>query len=222
MNTRILVVEDDKKIQELIVEFLSSESYIVDSADDGLSGFELYKENAYDLIILDVMMPILDGLSLCKMIRKSDDTTPIIFLTALGSEEDEIKGFDSKADDYITKPFSFNVLIRRVQSMLKRSTMAVKNEATLKFEGLSLNLNTYKVYVDGDEIELTLKEFNILKLLINSFPGVVSREVLLDRVWGYDYYGDSRVIDAHIKNVRKKIKYDYIKTIKGIGYVLTK
>lgn len=222
MNSKILVVEDDTQIQELIVEFLESENYIVDTASDGVEGYEKFKENKYDLIILDVMMPKLDGYSLCKMIKKNDAEVSIIFLTALGDESSEIKGFDLKADDYISKPFSFNILIKRVEAVLRRKKEESVKLETLEFGSIKLQLDTYKVYVDEEEVELTLKEFNILKFMIQSYPMVVSREMLMDKVWGYEYYGDTRVIDAHMKNIRKKIKEDYIKTIKGVGYVLEK
>lgn len=222
MNCKILVVEDDNQIQELIVEFLSSQDYVVDTANDGVEGYERFKEGEYDLVILDVMMPRLDGHSLCKMIRGIDKEVSIIFLTALGDEENEIKGFDLDADDYISKPFSFNILIKRVEAVLRRKNKGKVEEKVLKFEGLKLDLQTFKSYIDGEEIELTLKEFNILKLMISSYPTVVSREKLIEKIWGYDYFGDTRVIDAHMKNIRKKIKKDYIKTIKGVGYVLEK
>ena len=218
----VLVVEDDNQIQELIVEFLSSQDYVVDTANDGVEGYEKFKEGEYDLVILDVMMPRLDGHSLCKMIRSIDKEVSIIFLTALGDEENEIKGFDLDADDYISKPFSFNILIKRVEAVLRRKNKGKVEEKVLKFEGLKLDLQTFKSYIDGEEIELTLKEFNILKLMISSYPTVVSREKLIEKIWGYDYFGDTRVIDAHMKNIRKKIKKDYIKTIKGVGYVLEK
>lgn len=221
MNYKILVVEDDNQIQELIVEFLSSQDYIVDTANDGVEGYEKFKEGKYDLVILDVMMPRLDGHSLCKMIKNIDKDVLVIFLTALGDEESEIKGFDLNADDYISKPFSFNILIKRVEAVLRRKNKE-NYEEVLEFEGLKLDLQTFKSYVDGEEIELTLKEFNILKLMISSYPTVVSREKLIEKIWGYDYFGDTRVIDAHMKNIRKKIKNDYIKTIKGVGYVLEK
>ena len=123
--------------------------------------------------------------------------------------------------DYITKPFSFNLLIKRVEAVLRRSTKS-NSEELLQFEDLNLNLNTYTVEVDGETIELTLKEFNILKTLIEKYPQVITRENLLDSIWGYDYYGDTRIVDAHIKNLRKKIKLQYIKTVKGIGYTLEK
>lgn len=222
MNCKILVVEDDNQIQELIVEFLSSQDYVVDTANDGVEGYERFKEGEYDLVILDVMMPRLDGHSLCKMIRSIDKEVSIIFLTALGDEENEIKGFDLNADDYISKPFSFNILIKRVEAVLRRKNKEKSEDEVLKFEGLKLDLQTFKSYIDGEEIELTLKEFNILKLMISSYPTVVSREKLIEKIWGYDYFGDTRVIDAHMKNIRKKIKKDYIKTIKGVGYVLEK
>lgn len=222
MNYKILVVEDDNQIQELIVEFLSSQDYIVDTANDGVEGYEKFKSGKYDLVILDVMMPKLDGHSLCKMIRNIDKEVSVIFLTALGDEENEIKGFDLRADDYISKPFSFNILIKRVEAVLRRKNKEIFEDEVLKFEGLKLELQTFKSYVDEEEIELTLKEFNILKLMISSYPTVVSREKLIEKIWGYDYFGDTRVIDAHMKNIRKKIKKDYIKTIKGVGYVLEK
>lgn len=222
MNYKILVVEDDNQIQELIVEFLSSQDYIVDTANDGVEGYEKFKSGKYDLVILDVMMPKLDGHSLCKMIRNIDKEVSVIFLTALGDEENEIKGFDLRADDYISKPFSFNILIKRVEAVLRRKNKEISEDEVLKFEGLKLELQTFKSYVDEEEIELTLKEFNILKLMISSYPTVVSREKLIEKIWGYDYFGDTRVIDAHMKNIRKKIKKDYIKTIKGVGYVLEK
>lgn len=222
MSYKILVVEDDNQIQELIVEFLSSQDYDVYVANDGVEGYEKFKENKYDLVILDVMMPRLDGHALCKMIRNLDKEVSIIFLTALGDEESEIKGFDLKADDYISKPFSFNILIKRVEAVLRRKQKEEKEDTILEFEGLKLDLQTFKSYIDNEEIELTLKEFNILKLMINSYPTVVSREKLIEKIWGYEYFGDTRVIDAHMKNIRKKIKKDYIKTIKGVGYVLEK
>ena len=211
MSASILVIEDDSSIQELIVEFLSSQGYNVDFASDGLEGISKFKQGNYDLIILDIMMPNLDGYSVCKMIRKNS-TVPIIFLSALNEEENQVKGFELECDDYITKPFSFNLLIKRVEAVLRRSTKS-NSEELLQFEDLNLNLNTYTVEVDGETIELTLKE---------KYPQVITRENLLDSIWGYDYYGDTRIVDAHIKNLRKKIKLQYIKTVKGIGYTLEK
>ncbi|MGL5614937.1 MAG: response regulator transcription factor [Sarcina sp.] len=225
MMKKILVVEDDIQIQELISEFLKAQDYEVDCANDGVLGYSKVKEKEYDLIIMDVMMPNMDGYSLCKMVRKISKT-PIIFLTALGEEQDEVKAFELQCDDFITKPFSFNVLIRRVEAVLRRAESTEEKESieenNLVFEKLTLNEDTYKAEFDGEEIELTLKEFNILKNLIEFYPRVITREMLMDKVWGYDYFGEMRVVDAHIKNIRKKIDPNYIKTIKGVGYVLEK
>ena len=218
MNSSILVIEDDSNIQELISEFLSAEGYQVDTANDGLEGIQKFKQGSYDLVILDIMMPNLDGYGVCKMIRKSS-SVPIIFLTALNDEGDQLKGFDLECDDYITKPFSFNLLIKRVEAILRRSNKTI-NDKFIVFEKLKLDLNTYIAEIDGEPIELTLKEFNILKALIEKYPQVITREGLLDSIWGYDYYGDTRIVDAHIKNIRKKISLPYIKTVKG--YTLEK
>ena len=220
MNSSILVIEDDSSIQELIVEFLTAEGYEVDFANDGLEGIQKFKKGNYNLIILDIMMPNLDGYGVCKMIRQTS-SVPIIFLTALTQETDQLKGFELECDDYITKPFSFNLLVKRVEAVLRRSSK-IMNEKFLVFEKLKLDLNTYEAEVDGNTVELTLKEFNILKDLIEKYPQVITREGLLDSIWGYDYYGDTRIVDAHIKNIRKKISIPYIKTVKGIGYTLEK
>ena len=146
---------------------------------------------------------------------------PIIFLTALNEESNQLKGFELECDDYITKPFSFNLLIQRVKAVLRRGRINISSDLLI-FEKLKLDLNTYSVQIDDQNIELTLKEFNILKMLIEKYPQVVTRENLLDSIWGYDYYGDTRIVDAHIKNLRKKIILPYIKTVKGIGYTLEK
>ena len=168
MSASILVIEDDSSIQELIVEFLSSQGYNVDFASDGLEGISKFKQGNYDLIILDIMMPDLDGYSVCKMIRKNS-TVPIIFLSALNEEENQVKGFELECDDYITKPFSFNLLIKRVEAVLRRKNKEKFEDEVLKFEGLRLELQTFKSYVEEEEIELTLKEFNILNQIVKSY-----------------------------------------------------
>ena len=220
MEKYILVVEDDYKSQQLLQQFLTSNGYKVDCANDDLEGIQMYKDRNYNLILLDIVMPNLDGFSMCKMIRKESDV-PIIFVTALSSESDQIKGFDLLCDDYIVKPFSYNLLIKRIEAVLRRSKED-KAGVYLTFEKIKLNLKTYSAEIDGKIIDLTLKEFNILKSLIENYPQVVTREKLLDSIWGYDYFGDTRIVDAHIKNIRKKIILPYIKTVKGIGYTLQK
>ena len=220
MEEYILVVEDDYKSQQLLQQFLTSNGYKVDCANDGLEGIQMYKDRNYNLILLDIVMPNLDGFSMCKMIRKESDV-PIIFVTALSSESDQIKGFDLLCDDYIVKPFSYNLLIKSIEAVLRRSKED-KAGVYLTFEIIKLNLKTYSAEIDGKIIDLTLKEFNILKSLIENYPQVVTREKLLDSIWGYDYFGDTRIVDAHIKNIRKKIILPYIKTVKGIGYTLQK
>ena len=216
MEKYILVVEDDYKSQQLLQQFLTSNGYKVDCANDGLEGIQMYKDRNYNLILLDIVMPNLDGFSMCKMIRKESDV-PIIFVTALSGESDQIKGFDLLCDDYIVKPFSYNLLIKRIEAVLRRSKED-KAGVYLTFEKIKLNLKTYSAEIDGKIIDLTLKEFNILKSLIENYPQVVTREKLLDSIWGYDYFGDTRIVDAHIKNIRKKLLLDCIVTVKGIGY----
>ncbi|MEG1415020.1 MAG: response regulator transcription factor [Clostridium sp.] len=216
MSRRILVIEDNLDIQELIKEFLLSENYLVDTASDGVEGIEKFNKGEYDLIILDIMMPNLDGYGVCKIIR-SKSRVPIIMLTALNEERDEVKGFELQVDDYITKPFSFNVLIKRVDAMMRR-TYGDKNEGVIEFNNIKINRDSYDAYIDGEEVELTTKEFEILRILMENKGNVIKREVFLDKLWGYDFYGDTRVIDTHIKNIRKKLQTDYIKTVKGVGY----
>lgn len=215
MDKKILVVEDDKDIQELICEILKDQSYEVNEASDGMEGLQKYQEGDYDLIILDVMMPQLDGYQVASQIRKKDKKIPIIMLTALGEEYDQIKGFDQGIDDYITKPFSFNLLLKRVEAVLRRAT---GEEDIFVLGNLKVDFAGYKVTVNDEEIPLTTKEFEILSYLIKNRGKVLTREKLLDTIWGYDFFGDTRVIDTHIKNLRKKLDTDCIKTLKGVGY----
>jgi two-component system response regulator VanR len=217
---RILVVEDDISIQDIIYELLTEQGYSVTKASNGKEGYDLFLQNDYDLVVTDVMMEVLDGHQMVKLIRAKDSSVKILMLTALGEEYDEIKGFDLGVDDYVAKPFSFNILIKRIESLLKRSSVEDENELTI--DNVKLYIDEHEVTVDGESIDLTLKEFEILKILMTNINKVVTRENLLDKVWGYNYYGDTRVIDTHIKNIRKKTKIDKIKTVTGVGYKLEK
>lgn len=216
MAENILVVEDDKDIQEIIVEILRDKGYVVDAADNGREGFTAYQNKEYDLIVLDVMMPEVDGYQLAKLIRNKNKDIPILMLTALEEEYDQLKAFEIGIDDYVTKPFSFNILLKRVEAILRRTNGLSSN--IFSRDGLVVDFDGYSVTVDGQEVELTTKEFEILSILIKNKGKVLSREKLLDDIWGYDFYGDTRVIDTHIKNIRRKIKVDFIKTLKGVGY----
>ncbi|MDF2534828.1 MAG: two-component response regulator [Bacillales bacterium] len=217
MSQRILVVEDDLDIQELTKEFLSANEYIVDTANDGEQGYLKFKDGNYDLVMLDVNMPKMDGFTVCKMIRQKS-MVPIIMLTALEEEQDQLKGFENGADDYITKPFSFNLLIKRVEAVLRRGTSENEAGNIIRFKDLEMDIDAYTVKISGERIETTSKEFQILQTMLESKGKVWTREALLDRVWGYDFFGDARVIDTHIKNVRRKLDRPYIQTVKGIGY----
>ena len=214
MSETILVVEDDKDIQELVSEILKAEGYKVLTAGNGLDGYQIYKDEKLDLLILDIMMPKMDGYQLAKLIRKKDEKLPIIMLTALEEEYDEIKGFEIGADDYITKPFSFNVLLRRVNAILKRTKTERKE---IEYKDIKLDLESYTVIINGKETELTNKEFDILHYLMTNKNKVVLRQTLMDNIWGWNFKGDSRVLDTHIKNLRRKLKIPYIKTLKGVG-----
>ncbi|KLA31059.1 response regulator transcription factor [Bacillus cereus] len=212
----ILVVEDDQEIQELIRQFLMTQQYKVIVASDGLEGMKQFNKQSFDLILLDVMMPNLNGFEVAKMIR-SQSNIPIIMLTALEEEQDQMKGFDLGIDDYITKPFSFHVLMRRVEAVLRRSN----NQSTdnhFVFRELHVDGDAYKVYVNKVEVPLTTKEFEILQLLLQNEKKVLTRENIVEKIWGYEYAGDTRMIDTHMKNIRKKLDIPYIKTVKGIGY----
>lgn len=214
----ILVIEDNLDIQELIREFLVAHNYKVDVAGTGTEGILLFQKTSYDLILLDVMLPDLDGYSICKIMRGRSNV-PIIMLTGLQNEESEIKGFESGIDDYITKPFHYTVFIKRIESVLRRGSIQHSdNTNILQFNELMLNSTAYTAYVHGNQIELTTKEFEIIHALLQNRGKVLSRSDLLTKVWGYEHYGDVRVIDTHIKNLRKKLNITYIKTVKGIGY----
>lgn len=218
----ILIVEDDMDIQELLREFLKEAGYEVASASDGIEAMELFAKNKYDLILLDIMLPKIDGFGVCELIRKQSQV-PIIMLTALGGEEEQIRGLDLQVDDYITKPFSVPILIRKIAAVLRRSGQTQEEgHKTISYQNLLLDLDNYTAMVDGTAYELTQREFEVLRELLTHQGRIMTRQNLLDKLWRYDFYGDERVVDTHIKNLRKKLGIEFIQTVRGVGYKIDK
>lgn len=219
---RILIVEDDLSIQALLHDFIEEAGYVVVMASDGVEALEIYSEQSFDLILLDIMLPKIDGYGVCEVIRKKSNV-PIIMLTALDSEQNQIKGLDLQADDYITKPFSMPVLIRKISAVLRRYSMQDDAVQMISYKDLTLDLGGYKVYASGQGIDLTPREFEILRELLNHKGRILTRQNLLQMLWKYEFFGDERIIDTHIKNLRKKLgDADYIETIRGVGYRIDK
>ncbi len=218
---RILVVEDEKDIQNIIKAFLENAEYKVETADDGLDAINLIQNNNYDLILLDIMLPKIDGFTICEMIRKNSNV-PIIILTALTDEESQLKGFDKLADDYITKPFSMPVLLKHIEAIFRRTNNSNENTSILKYKNITLNTENYEVYVDNQKVTLTFREYEILKLFLENQGKVFTRDNILNSIWNYDYFGDDKIVNTHIKNIRKKLGYEYIETVRGVGYKIDK
>lgn len=219
---KILIVEDDLDIQELLQNFLQEAGYEVSIANDGVEAVSLFSTAHYDLILLDVMLPKIDGFTVCELIRKQSQI-PIIMLTALSGEKEQIKGLDLQVDDYITKPFSMPVLVRKIAAVLRRSNMIPNQEhQTISYDNLILDFDSYEATVDGISYELTQREFEVLRELLLNQGRVLTRHNLLAKLWKYDFYGDERVVDTHIKNLRKKLGIDFIQTIRGVGYKIDK
>ena len=218
-NKCILIVDDESRIRKLIKDFLSKEGYKTLEAQDGEEALNVYSENSekISLILLDVMMPKLDGWSVLRQIRQSSKV-PIIMLTARGEEQDELFGFELGVDEYISKPFSPKLLVARIKAIINRTSE--KNEEIKDYDGIKIDTEGRTVSVDGKQVELSLREYELLKYLLDNENVALSREKILNNVWNYDYYGDSRTIDSHIKKIRHKLgkKGKYIKTIRGIGY----
>ena len=217
---KILVVDDEPKIREVIREYAEFSGYEVTEAEDGMSAIGLCKLNDYDLVIMDIMMPKLDGFSACKEIKKIKDI-PVIMLSARGEEYDKLFGFELGIDDYIVKPFSPKELMARINAVLSRFKAAShSNQTTLKFDGLEINIPARTVSVDGKKVELTPKEYDLLFYLVENKNIALSRDKLLSDIWGYDFFGDDRTIDTHIKNLRNSLGpyRDYIVTLRGVGY----
>ena len=218
----ILIVEDDMDIQELLREFLKEAGYEVTSASDGIEAMDMFAKNKYDLILLDIMLPKIDGFGVCELVRKQSQV-PIIMLTALGGEEEQIRGLDLQVDDYITKPFSVPILIRKIAAVLRRSSQTQEEgHETIACRNLSLDLDNYTATVDGIAYELTQREFEVLRELLTHQGRIMTRRNLLDKLWRYDFYGDERVVDTHIKKLRKKLGIEFIQTVRGVGYRIDK
>jgi two-component system response regulator VanR len=214
----ILIIEDEPKIQEILTEFLTDYGYNTDSAANGLEGLSLIKQNKYDLVLLDIMMPKIDGFVTLELIRQTYDV-PVIIITALETDDNQIKAFDLKADDYITKPFNMNLVIRRINAVLRRKQPDFTvTENILSHKNVILDTKACTVRVSGDLIPITYKEYEICKLFLENKNRVFSRDYLLQNLWGYDFVGDDKAVNNHIMRLRKKLGEDFIVTVRGMGY----
>ena len=222
MATKVLIVEDDNNIAQLLQLYLEKEGYDTHIASDGGKGVELFRSWAPDLVLLDIMLPVMDGWSVCRKIREAGKT-PIIMMTAKGQTEDKVNGLEMGADDYIVKPFEMKEVLARIHAVLRRAEgQDNPSEKKLTFDKLSINLDSYELLVDGKHVDTPPKELELLYHLASSPNRVFTRNQLLDEVWGFDYFGDSRTVDVHIKRLREKLegvsdKWS-LKTVWGVGY----
>jgi DNA-binding response OmpR family regulator len=217
---KVLVVEDDKNINEVVTEYLKDSGFKVESAGDGQTAKEIIERwDEIDLFILDIMLPRVSGLELLKIIRAEErfKKTPVIILTALADEYTQLVSFDGLADDYVIKPFSAKILVKRAQALLRRSGAMA---GCLRAGGVEIAPDSYEAYENETRVQLTPREFELLKVFMNNPKTVLSRQQILNLAWGYNFFGDERIVDAHIKNLRKKFKTDLITTVKGVGYRL--
>ena len=218
MRKNILIVEDEIRIRFLLRDYFQKEDFLVYEAENGKEALEIFKSNKIDLIILDIMMPVMDGLTVLEKIREVS-TIPVILLTAKGQEEDKLQGYDFGADDYITKPFSPKVLVAKVKALLKRTSEKI-DSSTQNFNGLVINKLSREVKIDENILSLSPKEYELLIYLASNEGIALSRDNILDNVWGIDYYGDIRTVDTNVKSLREKLgdKANYIVTVRGSGY----
>lgn len=220
MSKAILIIEDEQRMRSLLSDYLKKEGYISIEASNGLEGVKTFASNSVDLVILDIMMPYMDGWEVCKNIRKTSNV-PIILLTAKSEDDDKLLGYELGADDYVTKPFSPKVLVAKVKALLKRIEMQnqTSNEI-INIEGLLIDEPSHEVKIYDNSIELTPKEYDLLLYLVKNKGIALTRDQILDNVWGIDYYGDTRTVDTNIKRLREKLgeKSDFITTIRGSGY----
>ncbi len=223
MAISVLIVEDDKNIQELLQLYLEKEGYAVTVADDGAQGLSKFRTIKPDLVLLDVMMPVMDGWAVCKAIR-ADGNTPVIMLTAKSETDDKITGLKAGADDYITKPFEMREVLARIEAVLRRADCKTdkKNSNRLVFDKLVIDMDAFELILDGKKVDAPPKEMELLFFLASSPNRVYTRNQLLDEVWGFDYFGDSRTVDVHVKRLREKLEGISenwcLKTVWGVGY----
>ena len=217
---RVLIVEDDFDIAELLENWLKEAGYVCSVAEDGLRALDIFAGGKFDLVLLDLMLPKLDGFGVCEWIRGRSEV-PIVMLTALEGEAEQLRGYDLRIDDYVTKPFSMPVLLKKVAAILRRSGTR-SEENVLRYRDLALDLDAYTVTRSGETVELTNREFECLRELIRCPGRVMTYQMLINRIWNYDYLGDDRVIYSHIKNLRRKLGGDYIQTVRGVGYRVEK
>lgn len=216
----ILIVEDEPDIQELLCAYLQDAGYGTAAAGDGVAALDLFQSRPFDLVLLDLMLPKIDGFGVCELIRRQSQV-PILMLTALDGEEEQLRGFRLNIDDYVTKPFSMPVLLEKIRVILRRSGGTVE-DGPLRYRDLSLDLDAREVRLEGRPLELTAREFELLQTFLSAPGRVFTREMLLSKLWGYDFFGDERVVDSHIKNLRRKLGRNYIETVRGVGYRVAK
>lgn len=219
MNEHILIIEDEAAIQSILAELLMDAGYAVTTASDGLEGISKFRERQYTLVVLDIMMPKIDGYTVCQLIRSESDV-PIIMLTALDEEQAQIKAFELKADDYITKPFSLSLVLLRIEAVLRRSRMT--ETPKLFWGSIRLDPVSREVFCGTTLVALTHIEFDLLELFLRNPNRVFTRDNLLNQVWGYDFVGDEKAVNIHIMNLRRKLGQNLIDTIRGVGYRLGK
>lgn len=219
---KILVVEDELEIRQLLANYLRNEGFSVSEAEDGVAAIELFGKEKFDLVILDILIPKIDGYGVCELVKSKSDV-PVIFLSALGDEHSMIKGYDSLADDYVTKPFSMPIFLRKVKAVLRREQSASNDDySKTVYKNIVMIPDLMKVTVDGNEVELTSKEFDLLLTLIKNPGRIYSREMLLEMLWDYNSLVDERIIDSHIKNIRHKVGEGIVETVRGRGYRVEK
>lgn len=220
---KILIVDDEVKIRTVVKEYAEFEGYETDEAGDGMEAVEKARKNDYDIIVMDIMMPKLDGFSACKEIRKTKQT-PVIMLSARGEEYDKLFGFELGIDDYVVKPFSPKELLARIRAVIARASSLKPSEDIIKYQGLIINMTAREVTIDGQKVQMTPKEYELLFYLVKNMNIALSREKLLEEVWGFDFYGDDRTVDTHIKMLRNSLgEYrNLIITLRGMGYKFEK